>query len=285
MGTLSMNTTRPEPKLALLREAAAFGRDLIRTEDLDPIYSALVGSGLPLPVRERWCVAYWLFYHAGVACLASEEPGMDVWSLLLRNVGSWPRGTERRHFRGEAAVDALLYLQQRGTPERIVRWLLGPPLSGVPFATVSGRAKTLPQFGPWIAWKLADMGERCLERSVSFSSDTMGLYRDPRQGAALVATGDHKAEVSDETVARVVKALELELAGCLAPPLGDRPVNVQEVETVCCKYKAQTRGHYHVGKDSKDVREALEWAVEKGSRTAPLLLDGLLRRCSLAGGE
>ena len=37
-----------------------------------------------------------------------------------------------------------------------------------------------------------------------------------------------------------------------------RRVNVQEVETIFCKYKSHLKGHYPVGKDSEEIRHALE---------------------------
>jgi len=46
-----------------------------------------------------------------------------------------------------------------------------------------------------------------------------------------------------------------------APPWFDRPLNIQEAETILCKYKSHTHGHYPVGKDVAAVKKALEWSL------------------------
>ncbi len=96
-----------------------FGHTLFRSQDLDPVYLAA-----PQAVRDgqlhRWLVSYCLFYHCGAACFLSEQE--DFWRALMiaaKNEtptpfgGRWPRGAERRHFRGGAAVKAVAVLQQR----------------------------------------------------------------------------------------------------------------------------------------------------------------------------
>ncbi len=43
----------------------------------------------------------------------------------------------------------------------------------------------------------------------------------------------------------------------LAPPHYDRNVNIQEIETICCKYKAHTKGHYAIGHDWEAIAKSL----------------------------
>lgn len=42
-----------------------------------------------------------------------------------------------------------------------------------------------------------------------------------------------------------------------APPRFDRPLNVQEAETVLCKWKSYSGGHYEIGEDVAACREGL----------------------------
>jgi hypothetical protein len=42
-----------------------------------------------------------------------------------------------------------------------------------------------------------------------------------------------------------------------APPDFTRPVNVQEIETVFCKYKSPLKGHYPLGKDTLELHHSL----------------------------
>src|SRR5260370_30516793 len=66
--------------------------------------------------------------------------------------GRWPRGAERRHFRGGAAVKTVAGLQQRygARPEDMVAFPLHGPLdirSGI------ARAQSPPPFRPWVAFQ------------------------------------------------------------------------------------------------------------------------------------
>ena len=54
--------------------------------------------------------------------------------------------------------------------------------------------------------------------------------------------------------------------GMLAPGYGQdsaRLVNIQEVETVLCKWKSARKGHYWIGLDTRDHRAQLsEWGAQ-----------------------
>src|SRR5690606_34363348 len=95
-----------------------FAQHLLRTGDLDPIYLALNKVQWPEAQKYRWLVAYCAFYHAGVACYMSEFRGFEFWSCMMQAAANedghgpavlprWPRGHERRHFRGEQAVKGI----------------------------------------------------------------------------------------------------------------------------------------------------------------------------------
>lgn len=260
-----------------LTEAAEFGKTLIESEDIDPIYSILNEAALPPDRVSAWCAAYWLFYHAGVASAASESD--DPWGYLLKGYAGFPRGMERRHFRGAKGVDAIVWLSRRfGHPIQFVGWLF----SGADdYDQVKARALNVPMFGDWICWKLADMGERVLGYQFRFEDKDLAMYKDPVQGAALVLTGDWRAEIAASEVKDVVKALRAALP-LKAPPKFDRLVNVQEVETVLCKFKANRKGFYPIGKDSKDIAHALD---PKWGPTADRLRLAVFKRCRLARGE
>jgi hypothetical protein len=132
--------------------------------------------------------------------------------------------------------------------------------SGGTFQTVSETVQRNRGFGPWIAFKIADMSERVLGYNTSFSDCHLGIYKDPRKGAALARTGDQDYPITDaeleETVNHHVALWRRKRAK--APPHGDRLVNVQEIETIFCKYKSHINGHYPVGKDTREVHHGLE---------------------------
>lgn len=245
-----------------------FGSELLRTQDLDPVYVAIQGSNIDAATKRRLCLAYFCFYHLGFAAWASEKKGAAFWSTLsiaavnekpckMHHSGRWPRAAERRHFRGAQATSAVAELQAlygRLGPEHFFNNVFGD--APTTFSKVAAHVKQHRGFGDWIAFKVADVGERVLGYDVDFSDCELGIYKDPRQGAALARFGDWQHRITDDelrdTVAHYVKHFRR-----FSPPGGGRPVNVQEVETVMCKYKSHVKGSYPLGKDTREIREGL----------------------------
>jgi hypothetical protein len=127
------------------------------------------------------------------------------------------------------------------------------------FKQISRAVQALPQCGPWIAFKVADMGDRVMGYAVDFSDCELAMYRDPMKGAALVALGDKDAKISAQGVRMVVDDLRVQLGALRVPGLDtQRSYNLQEVETVLCKYKSHINGHYKPGKDRHEVAKMLE---------------------------
>lgn len=154
-------------------------------------------------------------------------------------------------------MNAVAELQGRYRhPEQAVETMC----AGSTFQRVSNTVQGHRGFGPWIAFKIADMSERVLRRGTSFDDCELGIYKDPRQGLALVRHGDWQAPITAEEVRETVaKAVaQFRRNRLRAPPYNDRLVNVQEVETIACKYKSYVKGHYYVGKDISEVRHALQ---------------------------
>lgn len=273
-----------------------FGDALLRTGDLDPVYVAIAGRKNPIdaPTKARLCLAYWCFYHLGAAAkLAEISQPRAFWKAMMQAAANpplkdgsraWPRGSERRHYRGQQAVASMTELVGKygklGVPGAAVFEMMGLPL-GVTKSTYSQVARSVMShrgFGQWIAFKIADMGERVLGLDIDFSDCHLGIYKDPRQGAAVAAIEwqeeagailpgvDFPAHapweypISDDelavTVAHYVNLWRKKRAKAL--PSKDRLVNVQEIETIFCKYKSHLKGHYPVGKDTIEVYHGLE---------------------------
>lgn len=260
-----------------------FGRELIQTEDLDPVYVAIVKTDMANETKYRLLLAYWCFYHLGVSAFLAEQDGEDVfWRLMnmaaVNPDGKWPRGTERRHFRGDLAISSMSELSECTVRSRFGEWFSYHPGRSMPFSMAAERVQISRGFGPWIAFKVADMAERILGIPVDFSECDMGVYRDPAMAAALLIHGDKKAKLGPGELKGVMIQLEAGLRSrlrgevyhgaqrgdpaadfqALAPPTYNREINAQEVETVMCKYKSHVGGHYPMGKDTRELREALE---------------------------
>ncbi len=257
------------------------------------MYVALHGANLPTDTLARLCLAYWCFYHLGAAAqLAEIKQPSKFWEAMMhaaRNEGArpdgskpWPRGAERRHFRGAQAVDAMAELVNRYPhskgPHAVAGMLGVQPFAGAPttYADVARSVQTHRGFGPWIAFKIADMSERVLGCNTDFSNCHLGIYKDPRQGAAVALLewsedrrGKYKDRygweaslwdypITDNELASTVAHYVNVFKSYKAPPDGSRPVNVQEVETIFCKYKSHLKGHYPPGKDTRELRHALK---------------------------
>lgn len=263
-----------------------FGQRLIETGDLDPVYVAVVGARMPTPQLERWLLAYWCYYHVGASSWLSEQEGDDYWRWMKRAAGNtlpppgsttpdrWPRAAERRHFRGDKCVAAIDYLwREYDLPEHPVRSLRGLSDADAVMSSVTG----WPMFGPWIAFKAADMMERCAGERVDFPDDLGLIYEEPR--SALDILSDEATHSGNDKLPTTPDAwwqtLREKFAHTTAPPASSRlrrNVSVQEVETILCKWKSHSRGRYAVGKDTREIRHALQgWGAtaEKMLAAAP----------------
>lgn len=262
-----------------INDYVAFGRQLITTGDLDPIYVMLQAANLPRDILDPWLVAYWCYYNASTCSRIVEAP--DFWAAMHKaNRENWPHGFERRHFRGEAATKAIEELRIFHSPSNLIAYLGGPdphtfrPSAPLTFERVSQRVQTFYLFGPWIAWKVADMLERVLHVPIDFSNASLAIYRDPRAGAALLATGDWDTPITDAQLNGVVTQLLHDFSDMTAPPSRDRPINIQEVETILCKFKAHQKGFYPINNDTHEVAKGLR---EHPSALGNQLLEALLR--------
>lgn len=267
------------------KEAVEFGSVLLATQDLDPVYTAM--SVLSRKEKPRALLAYSCLYHLGSAGYLAGFAGAQFWNLLALAAENkdrdWPRGTERRHWRGKAAIDAVTWFRESfELPEQAVyRWINGaePDYEGTPrypsFQNVSVEVRKAPSFGPWIAFKVADMLDRVLGLQVDFSRCELGIYRDPAYGAALLLRGNEEKPANPEELKTVIAALlKSRLGKMKAPPALDRFINVQEVETILCKYKSHVHGHYPPGKDTIEVYHGLadpRWGTNAAKMRRKLL--------------
>jgi len=248
-----------------------FGRALIETLDLDPVYVAVHNGPLGFDQLARWLVAYWCFYHAGVASALSEVAQPHCfWGEMKTAANSrrTPRGRERRHFRGELARSSLAQLSERWANP--VAWVEALWERRTAREVISD-VRRERGFGPWIAFKIADMIER-LGAPITFDSDVL-MYDEPSSAALAIANERGFSGTAEARVLRVADGLAAALADLSAPPLHERAIGFQEVETVLCKWKAHRAGRYPLGIDSRELVAALQWNGPRGfSGTAMALL-------------
>lgn len=255
--------------------AYQFGRALLEANDLDPVYVILHESDLDRKEKntdetllERWLIAYWCFYHVGTASWILDGGTEHYWPRMRTAAGSkeYPRSSERRHFRGIQAVKSVAYLEGRGVYDLFTELYAEEDGAGSPATrpvsaqAVIDRVQNWRGFGPWIAFKVADMLERLGMLSVTFDVGTAMYEGSPTEATAVLRDWEQpgwepesQAELSEWAVQRVTN----ELADLTAPPRHERPLGPQEAETVLCKWKSYLNGHYHVGEDVAAVRNGL----------------------------
>lgn len=262
-----------------------FGRRTLETQDLDPVYDALNQMEWSEDHRNRWLLAYWLCYHPGAASYMSDYEDRAFWDHLgiaAHNAAAaptgdrWPRAPERRHWRGTAAVNSVHYLRERyETATDMVMYCAGGHdgwSNPEPYALVEKRVKEHYAFGKWIAYKVADMLERCCGVPVLFS-EAEAMYDSPRQAASRVwvlkAGLAEGAKPKDEpkAVSTVVEHLLATFSAFTAPGSG-RAFGYQEAETVLCKWNSHMNGHYPLNNDLIEIRAGFEpWcAVSETAR-------------------
>jgi hypothetical protein len=235
-----------------------FGQDLLNSCDLDPLYVMLATTPMPPRTLGRFLLAYGMYYHAGVACKLAEA--RDFWQTAWNMIPTAPRGTERRHFRGKLAEKSIKSMWTMGEPEAALSRIYPQPAAGLPmtFRGVFSGAQSLVGFGPWIAFKMADIGDRTGYAPLVFEGCELSIYDDPVKGAALWRYGDQDHSIRKPEVGEVCEEIRLAVGRDRpAPPLYDRPINIQEVETILCKFKSHTNGHYPMGKDTKEIVHGL----------------------------
>src|SRR5262245_44515214 len=99
-----------------------------------------------------------------------------------------------------------------------------------------------PQFGPWIAFKVADMLDRLDIVPIQFKNSDVFLFKSPLQGAKLLwseegepslhSSKDFNSAVGNWAVSRILSSL----GHHDAPPRYERKINCQEAETILCKW-------------------------------------------------
>lgn len=148
-------------------------------------------------------------------------------------------------------------------PEEMLQMLLKLCEGGVEFSRVAKEIRRLTLFGPWIAFKVCDMLERVEGAPINFDHAAVFMFKDPMRACDLLFRQRQGLEPNvklkmEFIVEPIVQYLREEFKGQMAPPLYDRPVDLQEIETVLCKWKSMMNGHYGPYNDINEIRAGVE---------------------------
>lgn len=252
-----------------------FGQALLDTGDMSPEYIMLYNAALPPDQLGRWLLAFLSFCHEGVASYLSDFPEPDFWDEFRRGAGTkeFPRRTERRHFRGEAAVNAVAaYRAQFKTGADFVDFCLDGWKGTIPVLKFQERIETLPQFGPWGSYKMAELTDRVLGVEIDFQQTR--LFDAPREGAIKCWKAWKEKSADEKAILKAVSdRLSEHFKAATVPPAHDRGCGMMEIETILCKWGHHMSGSYPMGADTKGTYKCMRgWG-----KTADLLVQYLPR--------
>ena len=119
-----------------------------------------------------------------------------------------------------------------------------------------------------MAFKVCDMLERIYRVRVDFDQAAVFMFKDPMKAAKLCCENWHgPGFIPSMDVDKVVNRLVGEFQNLSAPPHNDRPIGLQEVETVLCKWKSHLNGHYPLYNDIYEIDAGLAtWDFCKTAR-------------------
>lgn len=234
-----------------------FAINIVESGDLDPDYIFLLNvfNKLKLTDEQRatWIVMKTVVYNS------CSEAEIFFRERTFENV---EYGAERRkHKRYAKRYFEAFKAHAVGRAASVHRYFRGLP----PSASVSLQAlRRIDGVGPWAAWKCLDLLERVLHLPVDFSSvDFRIAYEYPLKGILMLA--GHEEDVTllkDSSLYRDCLEISVNKIGagrlCLSPPTRDRPIGVQEFETIFCKYHSYMHGHYTPGEDLHRLRRRVK---------------------------
>lgn len=250
-------------------DIVTFGKHLLVSGDLDPIYVALNGAGYPPDQRNRWLTAYAAFYHAAVACWMSEYRGNEFWDAMMVAAENktatptgirWPRGHERRHFRGTTAIRGIQdWKKKHPIPEDMFDSIACR--KGMTVAAAITRAQYYYSVGAWLAFKIADLVDACMDGQLDQSDTTPFLYKTPRESLLdtwwLWRANGETCGV-EPSVKSVISRLFQEFSGFSIPHKPGKPVDMFCIETVACKHGSHMRGFYPLWNDVDEITTGIE---------------------------
>jgi hypothetical protein len=199
----------------------------IYTGDSDPVYWAVAKARHEWGIdwATRFSVAMLAYYHTGVAAQAADHEGGDFWRYLALMYNKAPRGTARRHFRGNQGLEALDAMAKFAPePEYFFREM---PQTYRGIKTVCG--SRLKQFGAYFQLKICDFMDCCLTQPItSYDGLAENLPTEPSKSLEIMYP-HLKTAIAFKLLCNIVYEWDIQAA-----PLFIRPAGPAEVETSLC---------------------------------------------------
>jgi hypothetical protein len=222
-----------------------FGDAKLALQDIDPLYRALKEMKWPRQKLCEYTLAFVSFDHAGLACWVCEHD--NFWTGMTNAAENKLRGAPRRYFFPRVATPAVRTLRDRyGSAKTALDALAGP------YAQAEALLRTWPHYGPTACFKLCDMAERVCGVNVDFSMVTPEQLMSNK----MVTKGVYKAmhSLGVDSPNSLFRAMRRHPWRTLAGPGFDRPLNMQEFETILCYYSHDDGKNKHLpGMDIENI--------------------------------
>lgn len=252
--------------LELKDDWRSFANKLFELEDADPGYMMLARAKLTYAQKLRYVLAWCTFYNIGVAATACGYEGWQFYAYLRSVYPTAKRGSERRHFRGQAGLKAIKQWQEKyPKPEAMIEACFGAT-----YLDVRKNMKCMAQMGDYFYWKMADIQDTVFHEPVDFTGCEKYMPNVPKQGADMIAELESTCFVLPLTMCTVTK----HVSTLCHPFKPRRPLALQEAETVCCVFKQHVAGKYKFGFRSAKAWNSLLQAPDAGA-AGLRLRDGL----------
>ena len=258
----------------LLPYVVKFGRHLLSSYDVDPIYPVLKELHTARGLTEEQALWHSFLYVAwynmpvghAVFDYAPRPRSKRAYGRVIRDIGTgWPTGIERRSNRGgkvfqhiEAFCDATDHLS-------LWEWfrngfVVAPTLSKrhANWHMINERLQAIWGNGRWAAYKHCEVLRRVHDFPVEAPDMGHRFSSGPRKGLGLLyGPLDGQSEAIVAVLDSQGRDLQERLLG------RGLEVDVEELETILCNFNSMVHGRYYVGHDIDEMQEQIDLAHER----------------------
>jgi len=225
-----------------------FARDLVITDELDPMY-IVMHRITPHELKLRFVTHFFLFYDAGEAAMCMTDP-RPFWDYVDYGYKVFKRGTERRHFRGEKGLRAIKVLRQSRTLDELWDRIYGHNMTTMA-SFIEAHMKGA-QLGPYFQWKAMDILDRVFDDKVELTLKEAVKYLPEEPRKCISAIWPHLS------LATALEEVTSWIDDIPAPGARSRNCFYSEAETVLCAINGFLKGSYKFGQDLERRHKELE---------------------------
>lgn len=246
----------------LLADFVTFGAELIRSEDIDPLYPVLKWLERDMDAEQAlwFTFLYMTYYNLPSAQLAFQREYNALFEFADAHFGQFPCATERRNLRGgkaQAHINRYLFqVHAAGSQTAFLQqgWGDDPTAN---YEAFWDTAQTVWQNGRWAAFKWAEILKKVHGWNLAAPDMRMEFCSGPKAGLILLYDLDPAAMPRGESEVWTLNYYGANLrqrcaqAGLIVP-------DWETLETVLCNFHSLRDGNYYIGHDIDELQERIE---------------------------